>query len=100
MITRKRASYFIRQFGGPGEDTQKAGWPIRFRLDPMILYPDWKRAMARRSVECPLARNGYFGFLAGNRLKANIKPALCKEDRALWEGLGYALPGKPLPILA
>ncbi len=22
---------------------KKAGWPIRFRLDPMVPYPDWKR---------------------------------------------------------
>ncbi len=25
------------------EKMKKAGWPIRFRLDPMIPYPDWKR---------------------------------------------------------
>jgi spore photoproduct lyase len=25
---------------------KKAGWPIRFRLDPMVPYPDWKRGYA------------------------------------------------------
>ncbi len=25
------------------EKMKKAGWPIRFRLDPMVPYPDWKR---------------------------------------------------------
>jgi spore photoproduct lyase len=25
------------------ERMMKAGWPIRFRLDPMVPYPDWKR---------------------------------------------------------
>lgn len=28
------------------EKIKKAGWPIRFRLDPMIPYPDWKRGYA------------------------------------------------------
>lgn len=28
------------------EKMKKAGWPIRFRLDPMIPYPDWKRGYA------------------------------------------------------
>jgi spore photoproduct lyase len=25
---------------------KKAGWPIRFRLDPMVPYPEWKRGYA------------------------------------------------------
>lgn len=28
------------------EKMKKAGWPIRFRLDPMVPYPDWKRGYA------------------------------------------------------
>lgn len=25
------------------EEMKKAGWPVRFRLDPMVPYPEWKR---------------------------------------------------------
>jgi spore photoproduct lyase len=28
------------------EKMKKEGWPIRFRLDPMVPYPDWKRGYA------------------------------------------------------
>jgi spore photoproduct lyase len=28
------------------ERMKEAGWPIRFRLDPMVPYPDWKRGYA------------------------------------------------------
>jgi hypothetical protein len=28
------------------EKMKRAGWPIRFRLDPMVPYPDWKRGYA------------------------------------------------------
>jgi spore photoproduct lyase len=28
------------------ERMKKAGWPIRFRLDPMVPYPDWKQGYA------------------------------------------------------
>jgi len=28
------------------EKMKKVGWPIRFRLDPMVPYPDWKRGYA------------------------------------------------------
>jgi DNA repair photolyase len=28
------------------EKMKKAGWPIRFRLDPMVPYPDWKSGYA------------------------------------------------------
>src|SRR5260370_40595506 len=28
------------------EKIKKGGWPIRFRLDPMVPYPDWKHGYA------------------------------------------------------
>jgi spore photoproduct lyase len=126
------------------EKMKKAGWPIRFRLDPMIPYPDWKRGYAEaikrinalspemvtlgalRATSYNGLRNAakangrdetIFDYLtetkdpsgfkyripfdtqvemfrfAVDRLKSNIKPALCKEDRALWKALGMKFDG-------
>jgi spore photoproduct lyase len=123
---------------------KKAGWPIRFRLDPMIPYPDWKkgyseairkinaispemvtlgalRATSYNGLKNASKANGrdesifeylteekdpsgfkyripfakqveMFRFAAGS-LKGNIKPALCKEDKALWKVLGMKFDG-------
>jgi spore photoproduct lyase len=123
---------------------KKAGWPVRFRLDPMIPYPDWKngyseairkinalspemvtlgalRATSYNGLKNASKANGrdesifeylteekdpsgfkyripfakqveMFRFAVGN-LKGNIKPALCKEDKALWKALGMKFDG-------
>jgi len=126
------------------EKMKKAGWPIRFRLDPMVPYPDWKRgyteAIKRINALSPemvtigaLRASSYNGLrnaakangrdesifdyltedkdpsgfkyripfetqvemfrFAIERLKAGITPALCKEDKALWEALGMRFNG-------
>jgi spore photoproduct lyase len=126
------------------EKMKKAGWPIRFRLDPMIPYPDWKkgygetirrinalspemvtlgslRATSYNGLRNASKANGrdesIFDYLteekdpsgfkyrlpfekqvemfrfAVDRLKGSIKPALCKEDRALWKALGMRFDG-------
>ena len=66
------------------EKMKKAGWPIRFRLDPMIPYPDWKRgyseAIKRINVLSPemvtlgaLRATSYHGLR--NAAKANGRDA-------------------------
>lgn len=126
------------------ETMKKAGWPIRFRLDPMVPYPDWKRGYAEaiRKINAlspemvtlgALRATSYNGLknaakangrdesifdylteekdpsgfkyripfatqvemfrFAVNKLKANIKPALCKEDIALWKAVGMKFDG-------
>jgi spore photoproduct lyase len=123
---------------------KKAGWPIRFRLDPMIPFPNWKkgygetirrinalspemvtlgslRATSYNGLRNASKANGrdesIFDYLteekdpsgfkyrlpfekqvemfrfAMNHLKMSIKPALCKEDRALWKALGLRFDG-------
>lgn len=126
------------------EKMKKAGWPIRFRLDPMVPYPDWKkgygeairkmnalspemvtlgslRATSYNGLRNASKANGrdetifdylteekdpsgfkyrlpfakqveMFRFAVG-RLKTNIKPALCKEDRSLWKAVGMSFDG-------
>jgi len=126
------------------ERIKAAGWPIRFRLDPMVPYSDWEsgygetirqinrlnpemvtlgalRATSRTSLRSAAKRNGrddsIFDFLAEERdpsgfkyripfrqqvslfrfalrrIRANIVPALCKEDSALWKELGLPFRG-------
>lgn len=126
------------------EKMRKAGWPIRFRLDPMVPYPGWKRGYAEairqinsltpemvtlgalratsyRGLRNAARANGrddsIFDYLtkekdpsgfkyripfstqvemfryAIKRLKPNIKIALCKEDRSLWNALGMTFEG-------
>ncbi len=126
------------------EKMKKAGWPIRFRLDPMIPYPNWKkgygetirrinalspemvtlgslRATSYNGLRNASKANGrdesIFDYLteekdpsgfkyrlpfekqvemfrfAMSHLKTSIKPALCKEDRALWKALGLQFDG-------
>jgi spore photoproduct lyase len=126
------------------ETMKKAGWPIRFRLDPMVPYPEWKRgyteAIRRINALAPemvtigaLRATSYQGLrnaskangrddsifdylteekdpsgfkyripfetqvemfrFAIDRLKSSIKPALCKEDQALWKALGLKFDG-------
>jgi len=123
---------------------KKAGWPIRFRLDPMVPYEGWRqgyseaidrinelepemvtlgtlRATSRRSLRNASHRNGrdssIFDYLgeekdasgfkyrlpldkqlelyrfALDRLSPRILPALCKEDRKVWEALGMRFRG-------
>jgi spore photoproduct lyase len=123
---------------------KEAGWPIRFRLDPMVPYPDWKRgyteAIRRINALEPemvtlgaLRATSYHGLrnaakangrddsifdylteqrdpsgfkyripfekqvqmfrFAIDRLKVNIVPALCKEDKGLWKALGLKFQG-------
>jgi len=66
------------------EKMKKAGWPIRFRLDPMIPYPHWKRgyseAIKRINVLSPemvtlgaLRATSYHGLR--NAAKANGRDA-------------------------
>ena len=120
------------------EKMKKAGWPIRFRLDPMVPYPDWKRGYAdaikkinalspemvtlgalratsyhglRNAAKANGRDESIFDYLteekdpsgfkyripfdtqvemfrfAIDRLKGNITPALCKEDKTLWKAL-------------
>ncbi len=126
------------------EKMKKAGWPIRFRLDPMIPFPNWKkgygetirrinalspemvtlgslRATSYNGLRNASKANGrdesIFDYLteekdpsgfkyrlpfekqvemfrfAMSHLKTSIKPALCKEDRALWKALGLQFDG-------
>jgi spore photoproduct lyase len=126
------------------EKMKKAGWPVRFRLDPMVPYPDWKHGYAEaikkinslspemvtlgalRATSYNGLRNAskandrddsIFDFLtehkdpsgfkfripfetqvelfrfAIDRLRTNITPALCKEDKALWKALGLKFDG-------
>lgn len=126
------------------EKMKKAGWPIRFRLDPMIPFPNWKkgygetiwrinalspemvtlgslRATSYNGLRNASKANGrdesIFDYLteekdpsgfkyrlpfekqvemfrfAMRHLKTSIKPALCKEDRALWKALGMHFDG-------
>jgi len=126
------------------EKMKKAGWPIRFRLDPMVPYPDWKRGYdeaikkinalspemvtlgALRATSYHGLRNAakangrdesIFDYLTEekdpsrfkyripfetqvelfrfviDRLKADVTPALCKEDKALWKALGMRFNG-------
>lgn len=126
------------------EKMKKAGWPIRFRLDPMIPFPNWKkgygetirrinalspemvtlgslRATSYNGLRNASKANGrdesIFDYLteekdpsgfkyrlpfekqvemfrfAMSHLKMSIKPALCKEDRALWKALGLRFDG-------
>lgn len=126
------------------EKMKKAGWPIRFRLDPMIPFPNWKKgygeAILRINALSPemvtlgsLRATSYNGLrnaskangrdestfdylteekdpsgfkyrlpfekqvemfrFAMSHLKTSIKPALCKEDRALWKALGMHFDG-------
>jgi len=123
---------------------KKAGWPVRFRLDPMVPYRDWKkgygeairkindlspemvtlgalRATSYNGLKNASKANGrdesifeylteekdpsgfkyripfakqveMFRFAVGG-LKGSIKPALCKEDKALWRALGMKFEG-------
>jgi len=126
------------------EKMKNAGWPIRFRLDPMIPYEDWQNGYAEaidrinsigpemvtlgslratsgkslRSAAKANERNDtIFDYLteekdpsgfkyrlpfktqveifrfAVRRLKANITPALCKEDISLWQKIGFKFNG-------
>ena len=126
------------------EKMKNAGWPIRFRLDPMIPYEDWQngyaeaidrinsigpemvtlgslRATSGKSLRSAAKSNGrndtIFDYLteekdpsgfkyrlpfktqvkmfrfAVRRLKANITPALCKEDISLWQKIGFKFNG-------
>lgn len=121
-----------------------AGWPIRFRLDPMVPYPGWKRGYARAisrinalkpemvTLGALRATSGYslrnaakankrdasiFSFLteekdpsgfkyripfekqvemfrfAIQRLNPKVIPALCKEDKTLWDAVGLKFAG-------
>jgi spore photoproduct lyase len=123
---------------------REAGWPIRFRLDPMVPYPDWKlgyseaikkintlepemvtlgalRATSYHGLRNAAKANGrddsIFDYLTERRdpsgfkyripfekqvqmfrfaidhLEADIAPALCKEDKALWKALGLKFQG-------
>lgn len=126
------------------EKVKKAGWSIRFRLDPMVPYPEWKRGYAEaiRKINSlapemvtlgALRASSYNGLrnasksngrdesifdyltqekdpsgfkyripfhtqvemfrFAIDRLKAEITPALCKEDKALWRALRMRFQG-------
>ena len=126
------------------ERMKKAGWPIRFRLDPMVPYPDWKvgyadaikrinflspemvtlgalRATSYHGLRNAAKANGrdesVFDYLTEQKdpsgfkyrvpfdtqvemfryaidgLDSKIKPALCKEDKALWKALGMKFEG-------
>lgn len=126
------------------ERMKKAGWPIRFRLDPMVPFPGWQRGYAEaikkinsvspemvtlgalRATSYTGLRNAarsngrdesIFDYLteekdpsgfkyrvpfeaqvemfrfAVDRLRSTIKPALCKEDKALWQALGIRFEG-------
>ncbi len=117
------------------EKMKKAGWPIRFRLDPMIPVPGWQRGYAEaiKRINASLRARSYRGLrnaarsndrdesifdyltpekdpsgfkyripfhaqvemfrFAIDRLKSTVKPALCKEDRALWKALGLRFEG-------
>lgn len=126
------------------EKMKRAGWPIRFRLDPMIPVPGWQRGYAEaikrinaispemvtlgalRATSYRGLRNAarsnerdesIFDYLTAekdpsgfkyrvpfhaqvemfrfaiDRLKSTVKPALCKEDRALWKALGLRFEG-------
>lgn len=122
-----------------------AGWPIRFRLDPMVPYDGWRdgyaaaidainalepemvtigalRATSMKSLKAAAVANGreasIFEFLTEEkdpsgfkyRIKPDLQlelfrfaierlakgsaiPALCKEDRTLWEQLGMKFRG-------
>jgi spore photoproduct lyase len=126
------------------EKMKRAGWPVRFRLDPMVPYPDWKRGYAeairrinallpemvtigalratsyhglRNAAKANGRDESIFNYLteekdpsgfkyripfstqvemfrfAISRLKAGITPALCKEDRAVWQAAGIKFGG-------
>jgi spore photoproduct lyase len=126
------------------EVMREAGWPIRFRLDPMVPYPDWQRGYSEaiRKINAlepemvtlgALRATSYHGLrsaakangrddsildylteqrdpsgfkyripfekqvqmfrFAIDHVKANIVPALCKEDKALWKALGLKFRG-------
>jgi spore photoproduct lyase len=122
-----------------------AGWPIRFRLDPMVPYPGWRegyrqaidqintlepqmvtigalRATSGRSLRRAAQTNhrdaSIFDYLTEEKDPSGFKyridpalqlemfrfalhhlangsaiPALCKEDRSLWEQLGLKFQG-------
>jgi spore photoproduct lyase len=122
-----------------------AGWPVRFRLDPMVPYDGWRRGYAAaidrinalepemvtigalratsmkslRSAAIANKRNvSIFEFLTEEKDPSGFKyrirpdlqielfrfaierlakgsaiPALCKEDRTLWEELGMKFQG-------
>ncbi len=123
---------------------KKAGWPVRFRLDPMVPYDGWRggyaeaierinqlepemvtlgtlRATSAKSLRTASRANGrddsILDFLteekdpsgfkyrlrfetqidlyrfALERLSPCVVPALCKEDRRVWEALGMRFRG-------
>lgn len=123
---------------------KESGWPIRFRLDPMVPYPGWRRGYSeaiekinalapemltlgalrattynglRNAARSNARDDSIFDYLTEERdpsgfkfripfekqvemfrfaiehLKAGVTPALCKEDRALWESLGLRFRG-------
>jgi len=123
---------------------KEAGWPIRFRLDPMVPYPDWKRGYSeairkinglapemitlgalrassyhglRNAAKANGRDDSIFDYLtdqrdpsgfkyripfetqvqmfrfAIDRLTADVTPALCKEDKALWKALRLKFQG-------
>ena len=126
------------------KEMKKAGWSIRFRLDPMVPYPDWKRGYAeairrinslspemvtlgalratsynglRNAAKANKRDDSIFDYLteekdpsgfkyripratqlemfrfAIDRLSTKITPALCKEDKTLWQALGMKFDG-------
>lgn len=125
-------------------EMKRAGWPVRFRLDPMVPYDGWRegyaetieqinqigpemvtlgalRATSATSLRAASRANGrdesIFDFLteekdpsgfkyrisfdvqvelfrfAIDKLSAEVIPALCKEDRELWNALGLRFRG-------
>lgn len=126
------------------QQMKQAGWPVRFRLDPMVAYPRWRsgyaaairrinaiepemvtlgalRATSAKSLRGAARKNdrddSIFDYLtedrdpsgfkyrvplevqlelfrfALSRLSSAIRPALCKEDQALWRELGLPFRG-------
>jgi spore photoproduct lyase len=62
------------------ETMKKAGWPIRFRLDPMVPYGNWKKGYAEaiRKINCTKPEmvtlgKGRFHFRISDRRKRPVR---------------------------